>query len=127
MFGAVFWSSLEFEKKRTLPFLVKTFFWSSLNLLALKKSWSRFIPPMLKIGRNWGKIANHSPQCSTKIGTPGLLSSSRRCIQKHKQCTENNLIQYALSYRDVISGAETRGKWGKCIPPNNLAEYPSTI
>ena len=24
---------------------------------------------MLKIGKNWGKIANHSPQCSTKIGT----------------------------------------------------------
>ena len=25
---------------------------------------------MLKIGQNWGKIANYSPQCSTKIGTP---------------------------------------------------------
>ena len=25
---------------------------------------------MLKIGRNWGKIANYLPQCSTKIGTP---------------------------------------------------------
>ena len=26
---------------------------------------------MLKIGKNWGKIANYPPQCSTKIGTPG--------------------------------------------------------
>ena len=25
---------------------------------------------MLKIGQNWGKIANCPPQCSTKIGTP---------------------------------------------------------
>ena len=25
---------------------------------------------MLKIGQNWGKIANYLPQCSTKIGTP---------------------------------------------------------
>ena len=24
---------------------------------------------MLKIGQNWGKIANYPPQCSTKIGT----------------------------------------------------------
>ena len=25
---------------------------------------------MLKIGQNWGKIANYPPQCSTKICTP---------------------------------------------------------
>ena len=25
-------------------------------------------PPMLKIGQNWGKIANYPPKCSTKIG-----------------------------------------------------------
>ena len=24
---------------------------------------------MLKIGQNWGKIANYPPKCSTKIGT----------------------------------------------------------
>ena len=24
---------------------------------------------MLKIGQNWGKIANYPPQCSKKIGT----------------------------------------------------------
>ena len=26
---------------------------------------------MLKIGQNWGKIANYPPQCLTKIGTTG--------------------------------------------------------
>ena len=26
---------------------------------------------MLKIGKNWGKIAYYPPQCSTKIGTTG--------------------------------------------------------
>ena len=25
---------------------------------------------MLKIGQNWGKIANYPPQCSTKISPP---------------------------------------------------------
>ena len=28
---------------------------------------------MLKLGQNWGKIANYPPQCSTKICTPALL------------------------------------------------------
>ena len=80
----------EFLARRLVPFLVKTFFlvftwirgkkvfhfwWrpffcSSLNLLPWTKWWSRFIPPMLKIGQNWGKIANYPPQCSTKICTP---------------------------------------------------------
>ena len=27
----------------------------------------RFIPPMLKLGQNWGKIANYPPKCSTKM------------------------------------------------------------
>ena len=39
------------------------------KLLTWKKSWSRFIPPMLKIGQNWGTIAHYPPQCSTKICT----------------------------------------------------------
>ena len=28
---------------------------------------------MLKIGQNWGKIANYPPQCSTKICTPAWV------------------------------------------------------
>ena len=34
---------------------------------------------MLKKGQNWGKIANYTPQCSTKIGTPGT-STSLFCV-----------------------------------------------
>ena len=34
-----------------------------------------FIPPMLKVGQNWGKIPNYSPQCSTKICTPGPIKN----------------------------------------------------
>ena len=48
--------------------------WSSLNFqfAYLKKNRCRgSSPPMLKIGKNWGKIANYPPpQCSTKICTP---------------------------------------------------------
>ena len=36
------------------------------------------------------------------LGTTGLMSSSRRYIQNDKQYTENNLMQYALSYRDAF-------------------------
>ena len=50
-------------------------FWCSLNLLSWKKSWSRFIPPKLKMGQNWRKIASYPPQCSTKIGTPAHPTS----------------------------------------------------
>ena len=50
------------SRKKGLYFWWRPFFWSSLNLLTWKKSWSRFTPPpMLKIGQNWGKIANYSP------------------------------------------------------------------
>ena len=86
-----FWSSPEFGGKSVL-FLMKTFFmvvtwicgkkvfhlhlfWSSLNFQTWTKSWSRFIPTTLKIGQNWGKIANYPPQCSTKIGTTACYSS----------------------------------------------------
>ena len=62
-----FWSSLEFGEKNSCNFGEDLFFWSSLNLLTWKKSWSRFIPPpMLKIGQNWGKIANYSPNAQQR-------------------------------------------------------------
>ena len=34
-----------------------------------EKSLGRGSSPMLKIGQNWGKIADHPPQCSTKLCT----------------------------------------------------------
>ena len=45
------------------------FVWSSLNSTSEQSRGRGSSPPMLKIGQNWGKIANYSPQCSTKIGT----------------------------------------------------------
>ena len=42
---------------------------------------------MLKIGQNWGKIANYPPQYSTKIGTTGkmpLLGIPKTFEQPHK-------------------------------------------
>ena len=65
-----FCSSLDTGKK-ILQYSVKTFFlWSSLNLLTWKRSWSMFIPPMLKIGQNWGKIANYPPPNAQQRSAP---------------------------------------------------------
>ena len=50
-----FWSSSEFGWKKCS---ICIFFWSSFNFQTWTKSWSRFIPPTLKIGQNWDKIAN---------------------------------------------------------------------
>ena len=36
---------------------------------------------MLTIGQNWAKIANYPPQCSTKICTPGLHSTTISLIK----------------------------------------------
>ena len=37
---------------------------------------------MLKIGQNWGKIANYHPQCSTKIGTTAWAVTFRSIAQR---------------------------------------------
>ena len=80
----------EFLARRLVPFLVKTFFWSSpefgekkcsifgedlffaLHLICSpeQNGGRGSPPPMLKIGQNWGKIANYPPQYSTTICTP---------------------------------------------------------
>ena len=83
-----FWFSPKFGEKSVLV-LIKTFFFFGLHLnLGNSVSFAIFLvftkfpnlnqivvevhPPMLKIGQNWGKIANYPPQCSTKIGTTVL-------------------------------------------------------
>ena len=79
----IIWLWCAFERRSPLQFGKQSFpsfgedliFWSSLNLLTWKKSWSRFIPPKLKIAQNWGKIASYPPQYSTKMGTPAHLTS----------------------------------------------------
>ena len=75
-------------REKTLKILVKTFFvWSSVNLLSWKKSWSRFIPPMLKVEKSRDKIANYPPRCSTKIGIPGY--SHVRKSPKEVRCKKH--------------------------------------
>ena len=66
-----FWSSPEFGEKY-VPFLVKTFFFGLHLICSPKKSLGRgSFSPMLKIGQNWGKIANYPLQCS-KICTTDI-------------------------------------------------------
>ena len=103
MFGAFFWSSLEFGEK-TLHFSVKIFFFGlhlnlgekTLQLFQLsektfflvftsfaylkKKSWSWLIPSMLKIGQNWGEIAN----------LPPMLNKDRHPRAQLPQAKSNN-------------------------------------
>ena len=82
-----FWCSPKIEEKKCSIFEGDLFFWSSLEFGEKKCTVCIFLlvftkfphlnkivvevhsPPMLKIGRNWGKIANYPPQCSTKIST----------------------------------------------------------
>ena len=61
-----FWSSPKFGEK-VFIFGDSLFFWSLLNLLSWTKSWSRFIPPILKIGQNWGKIAKYPPHAKQRL------------------------------------------------------------
>ena len=35
---------------------------------------------MLKIGQNWGEVANYPPQCSTKICTSGLDTNDEESL-----------------------------------------------
>ena len=55
---------------KSVLFLMKTFF-LVLTKITEQNRGRGSSPPMLKIGQNWGKIANYPPQCSTKIGTTG--------------------------------------------------------
>ena len=83
----------EFLPTRLVPFLVKTFFWSSpefgekkcsifgedlffaLHLICSpnKNCGRGSSPPMSKIGQNWGKIANYPPPMLNKDLHPCLL------------------------------------------------------
>ena len=69
MFGAFFWSSLEFGEK-LFNYQGRLFFGLDFICLPEKSHGRGSSPSMLSLGQNWGKIANYPPQCSTKIGTP---------------------------------------------------------
>ena len=72
--------------------LFALFFWSSQNFHTCTKSWSRFIPLMLKIGQNWIKLQIIPSQCSTKIGTTGC---------KCRHIAKNKLINYQLDQNTI--------------------------
>ena len=74
MLGPFLWSSLKFREKNSSIFDEDLFFFG-LHLICLpeKDRGRDSSPPMLKIGQNWGKIADYPPQCSTKIGTTGTV------------------------------------------------------
>ena len=83
-------SERKFGEKNVL-FLLKTFFlvftwiWGKKCFVCFFLVFTKFShlnkivvevhPPMLKLGQNWGKIANYPPQCSTKIDTTDLSHS----------------------------------------------------
>ena len=62
---------------------------------------------MLKIGQNWGKIANYPPQCSTKICTPGPHGQHiRYCTAR---CT-TSIIQHESFLTKIVQNLEEQGK-----------------
>ena len=57
--------------KKSVPCFGENLFFALHLICSPEKNGGRgSSPSMLKIGQNWGKIANYPPQCSTKICTP---------------------------------------------------------
>ena len=50
--------------EKSVPFAF--YFWSPLNFHSEQNRGRGSSPPMLKIGQNWGKIANYSPNAQQK-------------------------------------------------------------
>ena len=61
---------------KSVPSLVKTFFGLHLICSPEKNRGRGLSPPMLKIGQNWGKIANYPPPVLNKDRHPCLLWSN---------------------------------------------------
>ena len=79
-----FWSSPEFGEK-SVPF---AFFFILHQISKLEQHPGRgSSPPMLKIGQNWGKIANYPLQCSTQIGP--TVSDCNECSLKRSASEKN--------------------------------------
>ena len=103
-----------FGGKKAFRFWWRSFFWSSpafahmkLNLLTWKKSWSRFISPMSKIGKNWVKVANYPPppQRSTKICTTAYNYHKFDCMTS-QLLSLLNLHFYSIWYMKFYSKNE---------------------
>ena len=55
---------------------------ASTNICNLK-SWSRFIPPMSKIGQNWGKIANYPPNAQQRYAPLHITVLNNQYLQRY--------------------------------------------
>ena len=88
--------------EKSVPFL-KTFYFALHLVCSPEKNGGRgSSPPRLKIGQNWGKIANYPPQCSTKICTPGRSSTKFNPMQSASMKTNKNLTNRTPTTRIVI-------------------------
>ena len=60
---------------------------------------------MLKIGQNWGKIANYPPQCSKKIGTTGYLAFTRNAQLCKRWATQVTWKSWGYIFFNVLPAA----------------------
>ena len=71
--GSIFDEDLFFDLhlnsgEKSVPYLVKTFYFALHLICSPEKNGGRGLsPPMLKIGKNWGKIANYPPNAQQKF------------------------------------------------------------
>ena len=70
MLGPFFWSSRDFGEKNSSIFGEDLFFGLYLLCLPEKKRGRVSSPSMLKIGQNWGKIANYPPPNARQKSAP---------------------------------------------------------
>ena len=128
-------SPLQFGEK-SVPFLVKTFFFLGLHVNSGKKVfhfwWRPFFSglhliclpsknhgrgshsPMLKIGQNLGKIANYTLQCSTRIGTSAMVAHSNlQTTHEDNFCTCHCTL--SLDYSDQSLTSENHETIIYCI------------
>ena len=71
--------------KKSVPFLVKTFFFGLHLICSPEQNRGRgSSPPMLKIGRNWGKIANYPPMLNKDLYPCSTLSRKKTVLRKDR-------------------------------------------
>ena len=75
---------------KSLQISVKTFFCLHLICFHKKNRGRASSPPMLKIGQNWGKIANYPPNAQYKSA---LLKSTNCLWSRSVQCTYTQRVE----------------------------------
>ena len=64
---------------------------------------------MLKIGQNWGKIANYPPQCSTKVC---ITAYAAMLYLTMRGCLDSKLQSNIADYRGIGSVTERNRRLG---------------